>query len=469
MNVHVGEDKMPNRQSMPVQDAALRVKNFNEVALGYSEEQANIEASRCLQCKEPKCVQGCPVNIDIPSFIVAITEKKYDDAIKIIKNTNALPAVCGRVCPQEVQCEEYCILSKKEKPIAIGRLERFVADYARSQNKKEEIIKPQSTGKKVAIVGAGPAGLTAAADIAKAGHLVTIFESLHEPGGVLTYGIPEFRLPKSIVKEEVQSIKNLGVDIKVDYVIGKIKTLDELRTEYDALFLGTGAGLPNFMGIEGENLNGVYSANEFLTRVNLMKAFRFPEYGTPIKIGKHVVVVGGGNVAMDAARSALRLGADKVYIVYRRGEEELPARKEEVENAKDEGIIFLLHTNPTRIISNDKMQVCGIECIKMDLGEPDSSGRKAPIPIPNSEHKIKADAVIIAIGTSPNPIIFSGANDLERTSKGTITVNESGMTSLKGVCAGGDVVTGAATVISAMGAAKQAAYTINEYLKNSSF
>lgn len=469
MNVHVGEDKMPNRQSMPVQDAALRVKNFNEVALGYSEEQANIEASRCLQCKEPKCVQGCPVNIDIPSFIVAITEKKYDDAIKIIKNTNALPAVCGRVCPQEVQCEEYCILSKKEKPIAIGRLERFVADYARSQNKKEEIIKPQSTGKKVAIVGAGPAGLTAAADIAKAGHLVTIFESLHESGGVLTYGIPEFRLPKSIVKEEVQSIKNLGVDIKVDYVIGKIKTLDELRTEYDALFLGTGAGLPNFMGIEGENLNGVYSANEFLTRVNLMKAFRFPEYGTPIKIGKHVVVVGGGNVAMDAARSALRLGADKVYIVYRRGEEELPARKEEVENAKDEGIIFLLHTNPTRIISNDKMQVCGIECIKMDLGEPDSSGRKAPIPIPNSEHKIKADAVIIAIGTSPNPIIFSGANDLERTSKGTITVNESGMTSLKGVCAGGDVVTGAATVISAMGAAKQAAYTINEYLKNSSF
>ncbi|HML26048.1 MAG TPA: FAD-dependent oxidoreductase, partial [Methanomethylovorans sp.] len=324
--------------------------------------------------------------------------------------------------------------------------------------------KVKSTGKNVAVVGSGPAGLTAAADLAKAGHSVTIFESLHEPGGVLTYGIPEFRLPKAIVRQEVGYIKQLGVDIKVDYVIGKIKTLDELRDEFDAVFLGTGAGLPNFMGIEGENLNGVYSANEFLTRVNLMKAFRFPDYDTPIKRGKKVIVVGGGNVAMDAARCALRLGADEVSIVYRRGEDELPARREEVENAKEEGIIFRLLTNPVRILGDDKMNVKSVECIRMELGEPDASGRRRPVSVKGSEHQIEADTVIIAIGTSPNPIIFSGSDGLEATSKGTIVVDDSGMSSLRGVCAGGDVVTGAATVISAMGAGKLAAQTINDYL-----
>lgn len=454
---------MAERQPMPLQDAEERRKNFNEVALGYSEEQAVAEASRCLQCKDPKCVKGCPVNIDIPAFIASIAEKDFDKAIKIIKLTNALPAVCGRVCPQEVQCEQYCVLAKKGQPIAIGRLERFAADHESNMG-IEPPKKATPTGKRVAVVGSGPAGLTAAADLAKAGHAVTIFESLHEPGGVLTYGIPEFRLPKAIVRQEVEYIKKLGVDIKVDYVIGRIKTLDELREEFDAVFLGTGAGLPNFMGIEGENLNGVYSANEFLTRVNLMKAFRFPEYDTPVKRGKKVVVVGGGNVAMDAARCALRLGADEVSIVYRRGEDELPARREEVENAKEEGIIFRLLTNPVRILGDDKMNVRGVECIKMELGEPDESGRRKPVSVKGSEHEIEADMVIIAIGTSPNPIIFTGSKGLKSTSKGTIIIDDSGMSSLSGVYAGGDVVTGAATVISAMGAGKLAAQTINKYL-----
>lgn len=454
---------MALRQSMPVQDPAKRSKNFNEVALGYTEEQAVAEAARCLQCKDPKCVQGCPVNIDIPAFISCIAENDFDGAIRTIKLTNALPAVCGRVCPQEVQCEQYCVLSKKNLPIAIGRLERFAADHENIQ-KSEVLQKVKPTGKRVAVVGSGPAGLTAAADLAKAGHAVTIFESLHEPGGVLTYGIPEFRLPKAIVRQEVEYIKQLGVDIKVDYVIGRIKTLAELRKEFDAVFLGTGAGLPNFMGIEGENLNGVYSANEFLTRVNLMKAFQFPEFDTPIKRGKKVIVVGGGNVAMDAARCALRLGADEVSIVYRRGEDELPARREEVENAKEEGIIFRLLTNPVRILGDDKMKVKGVECIRMELGEADASGRRKPVPVKGSEHEVEADTVIIAIGTSPNPIIFSGSKDLESTSRGTIMVDDSGMSSLPGVCAGGDVVTGAATVISAMGAGKLAAQTINNYL-----
>ena len=434
-------------------------------ALGYTDEMALAEASRCLECKSPKCVDGCPVNIDIPGFIARIKSEDFDGAIGTIKLTNALPAVCGRVCPQEVQCEELCVLAKKGEPVAIGRLERFCADYERRKGVTPP-VQPESTGKKVAIIGAGPAGLTAAADLAKKGHEVTIFESLHDTGGVLTYGIPEFRLPKAIVKEEVEYIKQLGVDVKVDYVIGKIKTLDELRNEYDAVFLGTGAGLPKFMGIEGENLNGVYSANEFLTRVNLMKAYQFPNYDTPIKRGKNVIVVGGGNVAMDAARSALRLGADEVSIVYRRGEDELPARKEEIENAKEEGIVFRLLTNPTRILEGENMTVNGVECIKMELGEPDESGRRSPVAVEGSEHVINADIVIIAIGTSPNPMIFSGSEGLETNSRGTIVVDDSGKTSLDNVYAGGDAVTGAATVISAMGAGKVAAKAINEYLSN---
>jgi glutamate synthase (NADPH/NADH) small chain len=456
---------MVDRQVMPLQDPKERAQNFNEVALGYTDEMALAEASRCLECKNPKCVDGCPVNIDIPGFIACIKAEDFDGAIETIKLTNALPAVCGRVCPQEVQCEELCVLAKKGKPVAIGRLERFCADYERKKGVTPP-VRPESTGKKVAVIGAGPAGLTAAADLAKEGHEVTIFESLHDTGGVLTYGIPEFRLPKAIVKEEVEYIKQLGVDVKVDYVIGKIKTLDELRKEYDAVFLGTGAGLPKFMGIEGENLNGVYSANEFLTRVNLMKAYQFPDYDTPIKRGKNVIVVGGGNVAMDAARSALRLGADEVSIVYRRGEDELPARKEEIENAKEEGIVFRLLTNPTRIIEGENMTVNGVECIKMKLGEPDESGRRSPVAVEGSEHVIPADIVIIAIGTSPNPMIFSGSEGLDTNSRGTIIVDESGKTSLDNVYAGGDAVTGAATVISAMGAGKVAAKAINEYLSN---
>ncbi|TQD23844.1 NADPH-dependent glutamate synthase [Methanolobus vulcani] len=456
---------MSDRQAMPLQDPKKRAQNFNEVALGYTDEMTLAEASRCLECKNPKCVDGCPVNIDIPGFISCIKAEDFDGAIETIKLTNALPAVCGRVCPQEVQCEELCVLAKKGKPVAIGRLERFCADYEKKRGVTPP-VRPESTGKTVAVIGGGPAGLTAAADLAKEGHEVTIYESLHDTGGVLTYGIPEFRLPKAIVKEEVEYIKQLGVDVKVDYVIGKIKTLDELREEFDAVFLGTGAGLPKFMGIEGENLNGVYSANEFLTRVNLMKAYQFPDYDTPIKRGKNVIVVGGGNVAMDAARSALRLGADEVSIVYRRGEDELPARKEEIENAKEEGIVFRLLTNPTRILEGENMTVNGVECIKMELGEPDDSGRRSPVAVEGSEHVIPADIVIIAIGTSPNPMIFSGSEGLKTNSRGTIVVDESGKTSLDNVYAGGDAVTGAATVISAMGAGKVAAKAINEYLSN---
>jgi glutamate synthase (NADPH/NADH) small chain len=456
---------MAARQAMPHQDPGERIRNFDEVALGYTREQAIAEAARCLECKNPKCVQGCPVNIDIPGFIAHMKTGNFDEAIATIKLTNSLPSVCGRVCPQEVQCEELCILAKKGEPVSIGRLERFCADHERIKG-VDAPVKAQPTGKRVAVIGAGPAGLTAAADLAKAGHAVTVFESLHDTGGVLTYGIPEFRLPKSIVKEEVKFIGQLGVDFKVDYVIGKIKTLDELRNDFDAVFIGTGAGLPNFMGIEGENLNGVYSANEFLTRVNLMKAYLFPEHGTPIKRGKRVIVVGGGNVAMDAARSALRLGAEEVSIVYRRGEDELPARREEVENAKEEGIVFRLLTNPVRILAGENMTVKGVECIRMELGEPDKSGRRSPSPKEGSEHIIDADIVIIAIGTSPNPMILSGSGGLQTGPRGTIAVDGSARTSLENVCAGGDAVTGAATVISAMGAGKLAARTINDHLRN---
>lgn len=452
------------RTPMPEQPAEDRRKNFNEVALGYTKEDALAEASRCLSCKEPKCVEGCPVNVDIPGFIKLVCEEDFAGAIEKIKGTNALPAICGRVCPQETQCEALCVLGKKGQPVAIGRLERFCADYERQQGVKVPEI-PEPTGKKVAVVGSGPAGLTAAADLAKLGHKVTVFESLHKPGGVLSYGIPEFRLPKEIVKQEVEYIKQLGVEFKPNYIIGRIKTLDELCDEFDAVFLGTGAGLPSFMGIPGENFNGVYSANEFLTRVNLMKAYD-SEYDTRVRLGKHVVVVGGGNVAMDAARSALRLGAEEVSIVYRRGEDEMPARREEIEHAKEEGITFRLLTNPVRILGDEKFNATAVECIKMELGEPDKSGRRSPVPVEGSEFTIPADVVVIAIGTSPNPMIFKGSEGLDQSKRGTVVADEeTGATSKCGVFAGGDVVTGAATVISAMGAGKKAAKAIDEYLK----
>ena len=449
---------------MSEQPAKERRKNFNEVALGYTREDALAEASRCLACKDPKCIEGCPVNVDIPGFIQLVCEENFEGAIERIKATNTLPAICGRVCPQETQCEALCVLGKKGQPVAIGRLERFCADYEREKGVKAPEIMPP-TGKKVAVVGSGPAGLTAAADLAKLGYKVTIFESLHKAGGVLSYGIPEFRLPKEIVRQEIEYIKKLGVEVKPNYIIGRIKTLDELCDDFDAVFLGTGAGLPNFMGIEGENFNGVYSANEFLTRVNLMKAYD-PEYDTRVRHGKHVVVVGGGNVAMDAARSALRLGAEEVSIIYRRGEDEMPARREEIEHAKEEGIIFRLLTNPVRILGDEKFNVTGVECIKMELGEPDKSGRRSPVPVEGSEFLVPADVVVIAIGTSPNPIIFKGSEGLEQNKRGTVVADEeTGATSKCGVFAGGDVVTGAATVISAMGAGKKAAKAIDEYLK----
>jgi len=461
---------MLERQEMPKQDAKTRIKNFNEVALGFTKEQAIREAKRCLQCKKPSCIQGCPVEVKIPDFIKCIAEEDFESAIKIIKKDNSLPAICGRVCPQETQCEQACVLSKKSSSIAIGYLERFVADYELS--KGVEVIPPSKlTGKKVAVVGSGPAGLTAASELAKKGHEVTIFEALHEAGGVLTYGIPEFRLPKSIVKAEVEYVKKLGVNILLDYVIGKIATLEDLLYEFDAVFLGTGAGLPLFLNIEGENLNGVYSANEFLTRVNLMKSYKFPEYDTPLPFygewnGKKVVVIGGGNVAMDSARCAIRLGASEVTIVYRRGEKEMPARAEEIENAKQEGVEFRLLTNPIRIIGDDRNWVTHIECINMQLCEPDESGRCRPVPVEGTEHEIEADIVIIAIGTTPNPLILRTTHGLEITKKGTIIVDENYATTRNGVYAGGDVVTGSATVISAMGAGKKAAKAIDEFLSN---
>lgn len=452
------------RQKMPEQDPDVRRANFNEVALGFTSEQAIEEAKRCIQCKKPKCVEGCPVEVRIPHFIKYVATGDFDSAIKEIKIDNSLPAVCGRVCPQETQCEASCILGKKGEPVSIGRLERFVSDQERK--KKVEIPeKPEPTGKKVAVVGSGPAGLTAAADLARMGHSVTVFEALHAAGGVLTYGIPEFRLPKDIVRAEVEYVKKLGVTFHLDSVIGKIDTVDELLSDFDALFLGTGAGLPMFLNIDGENLNGVYSANEFLTRVNLMKSYKFPEYDTPIKKGKRVVVVGGGNVAMDSARCALRLGAEEVTIVYRRGEEEMPARAEEIEHAKEEGIKFRLLTNPVRLIGDAKNWVTQIECINIYLCEPDESGRCKPMPLAGSEHKIETDVVIIAIGTSPNPLVPRTTSGLEISKHGTIIAKENGETTKKGVYAGGDAVTGAATVISAMGAGKIAARAIDEYLR----
>jgi len=455
---------MLERQKMPVQDAKIRATNFNEVALGFSEKQAVEEAKRCIQCKKPSCMKGCPVDVKIPGFLKYVAEGDFDSAIKEIKIDNALPAVCGRVCPQETQCEQVCVLSKKGTSVSIGRLERFVSDHELRKG-VEVPEKPEPTGKKIAVVGSGPAGLTAAADLAKMGHSVTIFEALHEPGGVLIYGIPEFRLPKEIVRAEVEYVKKLGATVLLDSVIGKIDTVDDLLSEFDAVFLGTGAGLPTFMNIDGENLNGVYSANEFLTRVNLMKSYKFPDYDTPIKKGKHVVVVGGGNVAMDSARCALRLGAEEVTIVYRRGEEEMPARAEEIEHAKEEGIIFRLLTNPVRIIGDGKNWVTHVECINMHLCEPDESGRCKPAATPGTEHKIEADVVVIAIGTSPNPLVPRTTKGLEITKRGTIVAKENGETTKKGVYAGGDAITGSATVISAMGAGKKAARAIDDYLR----
>lgn len=459
---------IPKKHAMPHQDPQVRAKNFSEVALGYTEELAVAEAGRCLNCKKPLCKQGCPVSVDIPEFIALVKERKFDEAAKVIKRTNALPAVCGRVCPQENQCEKFCIVGKKNEPVAIGRLERFVGDYI--INKEEVIEKAEPTGYKVAIVGSGPAGLACAADLARLGHSVTMYEALHTPGGVLMYGIPEFRLPKAIVQKEIDNLKKMGVEIETNAIIGQIASLDELFKEegFDAVFLGTGAGTPYFMNLPGENLNGVYSANEFLTRSNLMKAYCFPEFDTPIKIGKKVAVLGGGNVAMDAARTALRLGAEEVYIVYRRSRAELPARLEEVEHAEEEGVKFLFLTNPTKYLGNDEGWLTGLECIKMELGEPDASGRRKPVPIEGSEFVLPVDVAIVAIGQGPNPLLTKTTPDLETNKRGNIVADELGKTSKEGVYAGGDVVTGAATVIKAMGAGRTAAKSIHEYLMSKS-
>jgi len=458
-----------NRVAMPKQSPEVRARNFNEVALGYNAEQAKAEASRCILCPKHACIEGCPVDIDIPGFIQAIVDDDMPEAVRVLKDKNSLPGICGRVCPQETQCEETCSLAKKESPIAIGRLERYVADWERANkgSLNSPVTQPTPTGKQVAVVGSGSAGLTAAADLAKLGHSVTLFEALHVAGGVLMYGIPEFRLPKEIVQAEVNYVVSLGVKLELDSVIGKTISVDELLNNgYQAVFLGPGAGAPMFLNIPGENLNGVYSANEFLTRVNLMKAYKFPEYDTPVKIGQRVGVIGGGNVAMDAARCALRLGAEEVYIVYRRSEVEMPARREEVENAKEEGIHFKLLTNPKQFVGNDQDWVTGMECYEMELGEPDDSGRRRPIAIPGSEFIIEVDVAIAALGTRPNPIIPSSTEGLETTKWGTIVTDEAtGKTSKRGVWCGGDMATGAATVISAMGAGKRAAADIDAYLR----
>ena len=461
---------MPNmvntKTAMPEQDPMIRARNFKEVTLGYTKAMAIDEAKRCLNCKNKPCVSGCPVSVRIPEFIQEVAEGNFEKAYEIITSTNGLPAVCGRVCPQESQCEGKCVRAIKGESVGIGRLERFVADYM-IENSHTKLIKPESNGHKVAIVGAGPSGLTCASDLAKLGYEVTIFEAFHVAGGVLMYGIPEFRLPKAIVQKEIQSLKDLGVNIMTNMVIGKVLSVDELidDMDFEAVFIGSGAGLPSFMGIEGESLVGVYSANEFLTRINLMKAY-LDEYDTPVQKSKAVAVVGGGNVAMDAARSAMRLGAEKVYIVYRRSLEELPARKEEVHHAMEEGIEFLLLNNPVKILSDDNGHVRAMECIKMELGEPDASGRRRPLEIEGSNYELPVDAVIMSIGTSPNPLIRTTTHGLDANKHGCLIVNEDMLTTKEGVYAGGDAVTGAATVILAMGAGKTAAKSIDEYIKN---
>ncbi|MBM3310262.1 MAG: NADPH-dependent glutamate synthase [Candidatus Aminicenantes bacterium] len=450
---------------MPKQDEHERVKNFDEVALGYPVETAIEEARRCLQCKKPLCNQGCPVGIDIPGFIKFIVEGNFGAAVKRIKETNALPAICGRVCPQEEQCEKLCVLHNKQAPVCIGRLERFVADWEAAQGKAEAPAMAAKTGKKVAIVGAGPAGVTVANDLALLGHEVTIYEALHECGGVLLYGIPEFRLPKAIVRREVEYVQSLGVKVVTDYIVGKTRTVDSLLQEFDAVFVGSGAGLPWFMEIPGENLNGVYSANEYLTRVNLMKSFRFPEFDTPVKRPSRVAVVGGGNVAMDSARTAVRLGADEVHLVYRRSKAELPARAEEVENAEEEGVIFDLLTLPVRLIGDQHGWLRELECLRMELGEPDASGRRKPVPVEGSNYRVPFDAVVMAIGNGPNPLIPMTTPGLTLNKKGGIQADPAtGQSSRPNIWAGGDIVRGAATVISAMGDGRVAAASIHRYL-----
>ncbi|MFQ6100797.1 MAG: NADPH-dependent glutamate synthase [Anaerolineae bacterium] len=468
-----------SRQEMPAQEPKVRRKNFDEVALGFTEELARQEAERCLQCARPHCVEGCPVGVLIPQFILALREGDMEGAVRAMKEKNNLPAICGRVCPQETQCEAQCVLGKKGEPVAIGRLERFVGDYELAY-RTCPLEKAPDTGKKVAVVGSGPAGLTCAVDVGREGHEVTIFESLHAPGGVLVYGIPEFRLPKSVVHAEIDyAAECLGIKMHPDAVIGRLYTIDELLDEngqgFDAVFLGTGAGLPRFMRIPGINYNGVVSANEFLTRVNLMKGYLFPEYDTPVKVGKRVAVIGAGNVAMDAARWSLRLqmmraqdGEDpgEAHIVYRRSPAEVPARAEEFHHAEEEGIIFDFLTNPVEIYGDENDNVCGMRCIRMELGEPDESGRRRPIPIEGSEFDMDVDMVVMALGTSPNPLVFSEAGELERTKWGTVIADQgTGRTTKPRVWAGGDVVTGAATVISAMGAGKRAAADINHFLQ----
>lgn len=457
--------KVPGREQAP----DVRNKNFLEVSQGYDAALAIEEATRCLNCKNHPCTEGCPVNVRIPEFIKQIAEGKFKDAYDTVTSTNALPAICGRVCPQEKQCESRCIRGIKGEPVAIGRLERFTADYAMANPEEgKKLVKPESNGKRVAVIGSGPAGLTCAGDLRKLGYDVTVFEALHTPGGVLVYGIPEFRLPKALVREEIGKLEQLGVEIRTDTVIGCSYSLDELLTDegFDAVFVGSGAGLPRFQGIPGENLCGVYSANEFLTRINLMKAYRFPEFDTPISIGKNAVIVGAGNVAMDAARCAKRLGAENVTIVYRRSDKEMPARAEEIEHAKEEGIIFHLLTSPTEIIGNENGFVKSVTCVEMELGEPDASGRRRPIVKPGSEFSIEADTVVIAIGNSPNPLIRNTTPDLQSNSHGGLIADEeTGATTKPFVYAGGDAVTGAATVILAMGAGKKAAKAIDEKLR----
>lgn len=462
---------MPNmsniKNPMPEQPAEVRNKNFLEVTTGYTVQMAVDEAERCLNCKNRPCMEGCPVSVKIPEFLTLIKEQKFEDAYFKVTETNALPAVCGRVCPQEKQCEARCVRGIKGEPVGIGRLERFVADY-HMENGKDEIEIPKPNGKSVAVVGSGPSGLTAAGDLAKLGYKVTVYEAFHTPGGVLMYGIPQFRLPKEIVQKEIGKLKEMGVEIKTNVIIGKTITVDELFDEFgfDAVYIGSGAGLPSFMGLKGETLNGVYSANEFLTRINLMKGYKFPEYDTPVFIGKNAAVFGGGNVAMDAARCAKRLGAENVYIVYRRGREELPARAEEVMHAEEEGIEFKLLQNPTEFIGDEKGWLTGVKIINMELGEPDASGRRRPVPIEGSEHILDIDTAIIAIGQTPNPLIKNTTKGLETNKKGCIVADDDGATSKEFVYAGGDVVTGAATVILAMGAGKKAAAAIHEALKN---
>ena len=465
----VKRSKAP-RHDMPEQSPRRRVHNYEEVPKGYTPETAIAEAERCLDCKKPHCVAGCPVNIDIPGFLRLFVEGKFEDAAAKLKEQTALPAVCGRVCPQETQCEEKCVLGIKQKAVAIGHLERFAADYARLRGNEPTPEMAPATGKKVAVIGAGPAGITVAGDLARWGHKVVVFEALHLPGGVLMYGIPEFRLPKEIVQYEINNLTKLGVEIRTDYVIGKTETLEQLLNDlgFDAIFVGSGAGLPLFLGIPGENAIGVYSANEYLTRINLMKAYDFPNYATTPPRARHVITVGGGNVAMDSARSALRLHS-KSTIVYRRSRDEMPARKEEIHHAEQEGVALNLLTNPVRILTDGGNRVTGMECLRMELGEPDDSGRRRPVPVKGSNFVIEADAVVIAIGNKPNPLIPQTSPDLKISKWGTVVVDETTMaTSYEGVFAGGDVVSGAATVISAMGQAKIAAQSIHEYLTKAS-